>query len=445
MKKAGKHQLHALFGLLLCAALVPAAHAEVDALVRDALALAESGQGRAAYDMLESKEAARAGDPDFDTVFGIAANQVGEHARAIMALERVMLVQPRNGRARAELGRAMFAVGDVKTARTFLDEAKSQGAPAEVTATIDMFLRAIDRADAERQSSIRAYVEASIGSDSNVATGPASANVAVPILGGTVNFTLAPANVKQNATFVSFGAGANGRYVIDSRLSLIGGLNFSQRNHPDDSLFNNTQFALNGGVSYRANKDEYTAVLSHDDYLVSGTTARVQNGLVAEWTNRRAETSQYGAYAQVSRLHYPGASFRDVNRMVFGGSYAQQVGQSLVAYGGLYLGRENEITANRPDQGHRLQGLRAGGQYSVTPELSAFAGLTYEHRKYGAPHTTFLVVRSDNQSSINFGATWTGVKDWRITPQISYTRINSNIPINDYDRTLISVTARREF
>ena len=445
MIKAVKHPINTLFGLLLCAALVPVAHAEVDALVRNALSLSDGGQGRAAYDILEPQEANRAGDPDFDTVFGIAANQVGEHARAIMALERVMIVQPRNGRARAELGRAMFAVGDVKSARTLLDEAKGQGAPAEVTATIDMFLRAIERAEAERTSSVRAYVEASIGSDSNVATGPASANVAVPILGGTVNFTLAPANVKQNATFFSFGAGASGRYVIDSRLSLIGGLNFTQRNHPDDSVFNNTQFALNGGFSYRANKDEFSAVLTHDDYWVSGTKARVQDGLVAEWTNRRTDTSQYGAYAQLSRLHYPGSAFRDVNRIVFGGSYALQVNEKLVAYGGAYLGRENELSASRPDQGHNLQGLRAGGQMSIAPEWSAFAGLTYEHRKYGGAHPTFLITRSDNQSSINFGANWNGMKDWRVTPQISYTRIKSNIPINDYDRALISVTARREF
>ena len=444
MKNAGKHKLNVLVTLLLCAALAPPALAEVDALVRDALALSDGGQGRAAYDMLQPQEANRAGDPDFDTVFGIAANQVGEHARAILALERVMIVQPRNGRARAELGRAMFAVGDAKSARTLLDEAKSQGAPTEVTATIDMFLRAIDRAEAERQSSVRAYVEASIGSDSNVATGPASANVAVPALGGTV-FTLASNRVKQNATFFSLGAGANGRYIIDSRLSLIGGLSFAQRNHPDDSIFNNTQIALNGGFSYRANKDEYTAVLTHDDYLVRGTTQRVQNGVVAEWTNRRTESSQYGAYAQISRLHYPGSAFRDVNRLVFGGSYAQQLSEKLVAYGGVYLGSENALSSNFPEQGHRLQGLRAGGQLSVAPDWSAFAGLTYEHRKYGGVTPTFLVSRNDNQSSVNFGANWSGMKDWRVTPQISYTRIKSNIPINDYDRTLISVTARREF
>lgn len=436
----------ALTALLLCAVLAPlTSHAVVDQLVRDALALADAGQGRQAYDMLEPQEVARAGDPDFDTVFGIAANLAGEPARAIMALERVMLVQPGNGRARAELGRAMFAVGDAKSARTLLDQAKTQGAPAEVVSNIDFLLRAIERVEADGQSSIRGYVEATLGSDSNVATGPASNNVAVPLQGGTVNFTLAPANVKQDALFWGLGAGVNGRYVIDSRLSLIGGANVNWRNHPGNSNFDNSQLALNGGFSYRSNKDEFTGVLTHEDYWVSGSTVRVQNGLVAEWTNRRAETSQFGAYLQYSRLHYPGQTFRDVNRTVVGGSYAQQLSTSLVAYGGVYLGNENETTAGFPENGHKLQGARAGAQMTIDAQWTGFAGFTYEHRKYGGPHPTFLVVRNDNQTSLNLGANWTGIKDWRVTPQISYTRIKSNVPLNDYDRTLISVTARRDF
>lgn len=115
-----------LIGLALA---TPGAHAEMDAVVREALSLAESGQARRAYEMLEPLEVQRAGDPDFDTVFGIAANLVGEHARAVMALERATQVQPGNARARAELGRAMFAVGDSKSARTLLEQAKAQGAP----------------------------------------------------------------------------------------------------------------------------------------------------------------------------------------------------------------------------------------------------------------------------------------------------------------------------
>ena len=435
----------ALCAVVLSAALLPAAHAEADALVREALALAEGGQAQTAYAMLEPKETERAGDPDFDTVFGIAANMVGEHARAIMALERVMIVQPGNARAKAELGRAMFAVGDPKSARKLLDEAKGQGVPADVSTTIDMFLHAIERADAERQSVLRAYIEASVGSDNNVATGPSSNNVAVPVLGGTINFTLNPANVKQHSMFVGGAAGVNGRYVIDSRLSLIGGASLSQRYHTSSSIFNNTQFALNGGMAYRSGKDEFSAVITHDEYLVSGNTARVQNGLIGEWSNRRTETSQMGAYTQLSRLSYPGARFRDVNRVVIGGSYAQQVRGDLIAYGGMYLGSENALTAGRDDQGHRLRGMRLGGQWTANSAWTAFAGISLEQRHYDAQHVTFLVKRSDRQTGLNLGANWTGLKDWRITPQLSYTRISSNVPINAYDRTVISVTARRDF
>lgn len=445
MNSSQRFRARLLCSLLLSAALLPQAHAVVDALVREALTLADAGQGRAAYDLLEPQEAARAGDPDFDTVFGIAANLVGEHARAVMALERVMIVQPGNARAKAELGRAMFAVGDPKSARKLLDEAKGQGVPAEVGNTIDQFLRAIERADAERQSTVRIHVEGVVGSDNNISTGPGSSNVAVPILGGTVNFTLNPANVKQHSMFVGGNAVVNGRYVVDSRLSVIGGASLAQRYHTSSSVFNNTQFAVNAGLSYRTAGEEYTAVVTHDEYLVSGNVARIQNGLVAEWSNRRTQTSQMGAYAQLSRLAYPGARFRDANRMVVGGSYAQQMGSNIVAYGGLYLGRESALASSREDQSHRMQGLRVGGQLTLNDAWTAFGGVNYEHRKYGAPHTTFLVVRSDNQSSVNVGASWTGLKDWRITPQLSYTRVNSNVPISDYDRTVVSVTARRDF
>ena len=85
-------------------------HAELDAVVRDARALLEKGQAKPAFELLEPLEAARAGDPDFDTVLGIAANETAQYTRAVFALERVLSVQPENSRARAELGRALFAV-----------------------------------------------------------------------------------------------------------------------------------------------------------------------------------------------------------------------------------------------------------------------------------------------------------------------------------------------
>ena len=189
-------------------------HAEIDAVVRDARALLDKGQATPAFDLLEPLEAARAGDPDFDTVMGIAANETTQYTRAIFALERVLSVQPENSRARAELGRALFSVGDTQAARKVLLETKKDNIPTEAAATIDQFLRAIDRAEESARSSIRSYVEASAGYDSNVNSGPGNANVAVPAFGGLI-LTLNNAGVATKDNFATLGAGVYARYVVD--------------------------------------------------------------------------------------------------------------------------------------------------------------------------------------------------------------------------------------
>uniref|UniRef100_UPI00356590EF tetratricopeptide repeat protein n=1 Tax=Polaromonas sp. TaxID=1869339 RepID=UPI00356590EF len=151
--------------------LAGAAHAEVDALVRKSLALVEQGKPQQAFDQLAAVEAERAGDPDFDTVLGIAANETSQFTRAVFALERVLTVQPGNSRARAELGRALFALKDNLAARQVLQEARRESIPPEVARKIDEFLLAIDRNEEAARSSLKAYVETSYGTDNNINSG----------------------------------------------------------------------------------------------------------------------------------------------------------------------------------------------------------------------------------------------------------------------------------
>jgi hypothetical protein len=433
-----------LAALLLSLCLAPVAvHAQADAVVREALAMTESGRARQAYDMLEPLEVQRAGDPDFDTVFGIAANLVGEHARAVMALERATQVQPGNARARAELGRAMFAVGDSKSARVLLEQAKSQGAPAVAALTIDQFLRAIDMAESLMRSTWRGYVSFGLGHDSNLSSGPADANVAVPALGGAV--TLAANAVKQGASFGHVAAGISGRHVIDSRWSVIGSAGYNHRINFGASDFNNSQLNLEGGAAYRVDRQEYSVVAVHEDYRVDGATNRSQNGLVGEWVYRINNQQEAGAYLQYSNLQYPGQRQRDAQRVVVGASYAQQLGDGWLAWGGVYLGSEHEKAANQPHQGHRMGGLRAGAQKTFSDSLAAYASLNYERRNYGGQDPFFLAQRQDRQLSLGLGLNWVPVKSWRVTPQLTHVRNQSTVVINDYDRTSLSVSARYEF
>lgn len=418
------------------------AHAEADELVRKALAMTESGQARAAYDLMEPHEVQRAGDPDFDTVFGIAANMVGEHARAVLALERATITQPANARARAELGRAMFAVGDSKSARTLLLQAKAQGAPEQAALTIDQFLRAIDVAEAQAQSSLKGYVEAGFGHDTNIPSGPSNANVAVPNIGGVV---LAPNFVKRSASFGNLAAGVSGRYVVDSRWSLIGNASANMRVNFNESRFNNRQLNMLGGASYRLDRHEFTLAAVYEDYTLDGATNRTQRGLVAEWTHRIDNTRETGAYLQHSKLHYPGQTLRDARRTVLGASYAQQFAGAILAWGGLYGGQENETASGVPHLGHQLHGLRVGVQKAFSDSLSAFAALNYEHRSYGGTDPLFLVKRRDNQTTLALGMSWLPARSWRVTPQVTWVRNDSRIVVNDYSRSVVSVPARKEF
>jgi outer membrane protein len=447
MKTSNRPTPSLLLGLVLAAFLLPTgAHAEADALVREALAMTEKGQSKEAFKLLEPSEAARAGDPDFDTVFGIAANQSGEHTRAIFALERALAVQPENARARAELGRALFAVGDLRGARTALQDAKGLNIPNEAALTIDQFLQAIDSVEAAGRSSVRGYLEFGLGRDSNANSGPAITSVAVPALGG-LPLTLSPGGVEQSASFYTVGAGFSGRYVVDPRWSVIGNVAANWRAH-SGSADQFDVFQVDGAIggAYRVERNEYSLVANLGTYEVDHRRLRDQAGFTAEWTYRLDNFRQINSYLQYSKLSYPGQNLRDVDRYVAGVSYAHQFRSGgLIVFAGGYVGKEDPQEANVPHLGHDLYGIRIGAQQPIGDKLAVFGAIGYEHRKFGGPDPLFLSTRTDNQANLNVGLSWVPYPKWRVTPQVSFSRVNSNVPIADFDKTVVSVTGRREF
>jgi hypothetical protein len=64
---------------------------------------------------------------------------------------------------------------------------------------------------------------------------------------------------------------------------------------------------------------------------------------------------------------------------------------------------------------------------------------------YDTENVVFETTRRDKLYEIALGLIWRAAKDWSVRPQISYTRNDSNISINDYDRYDISITLRRDF
>ena len=90
-------------------------------------------------------------------------------------------------------------------------------------------------------------------------------------------------------------------------------------------------------------------------------------------------------------------------------------------------------------------GARIGAQHEFRQNMTLFANLAYEHRNYGANDPFFLKTRNDNQWYAGLGMAWKPAKDWVVTPQYQYTRTDSNLPLNEYRREVVSVTVRRNF
>lgn len=443
MATCHKHFSHGLLALFLFASL-GSARAEVDALVQQANALLAQGQARQAFDLLEPLETPRAGDPDFDTVLGIAANETGQFTRAVFALERALSVQPGNARARAELGRALFAAGDTRASRRVLLEAKQGSIPLGAADTIDQFLQAIDRSEEAARSSVKLYIESQIGHDTNINSGPGNPNVAVPAFGGAV-FTLTPSALETGAGFISLGGGISGRHVLDSRWSLIGNVSGHTRGNAGKSAFNTRQLDLNAGAAYRYERHELSAAVQLGTYALRGASARDQAGVVGEWTYRPDGFHQWSSYVQWGRLSYPAQQIRDADRTVLGTNYAHAFRDGLLVFAGGYVGLEKQRTSAAAQLGHRLVGIRLGTQKPVTGALALFASLGFENRHYGGPDPLFLVTRRDRQADLSMGFNWVPARYWRITPQLSLTSLKSTVPTSGFNKSILSVTVRRDF
>lgn len=415
-----------LSGLLLG---IPA-HAAWDASLDQALALTEAGKAQQAFELLEAQEMERSGDPDFDLVLGIAANQAGHHTRAIFALERALMVSPNNARARAELGRALYAVGDNTSAKSMLGQAKAQGIPIEAARTIDQLLQTIDRIESEAGSSTRAYVEAILGHDNNVNSGPTNKVFGLkPIASG----------------FSGLGFQVSGRKAIAPRWSAIGSFGAVSRAHDANALtYDSSQLDASLGASYRAGRDEYTAALQIDNSTIANAPARSGWNITGEWTHRLDAFRQFNAYAQIGQLSYPQKT-RNVDRYVVGAAYGQQFRSELSVYASAYLGQEVTSQPGVGHLGHQLVGGRIGMQQPFGSTLALFGALNLEDRRYNGPDPFFLDTRHDQQWGLSAGMHWIPAKAWRITPQWNYLQTVSNISTSSSEKQTLSVAARRQF
>lgn len=444
---------HLFRGLLLASALTgvlnSAAWAADAALLNSARNLISAGEAREAFNLLAQHEKAEAGTYDFDYLYGLSALEAGMPQLAIFALERALAVNPNSAEARVAIARTYFALGERKASEESFQQAKNAGLPPAIGSSVDRYLAAL-QGKQPKQSAFTGYVSATVGFDSNANAATDETQISIPLFAGLGLATLNADAREQDDGFLAIAGGVGMRHDLGDGHMLTGGINLRRQMFFDVSDLDTGVYDAALGYRYATQTDVFNLSVQGQLFTLDDDSYRNAYGLSASWERKTSEKATVGAFGQLLKLEYPDQHIRDATRYVLGlaGSYTlsgtiQQPKTRLV--GRLYAGAEDEDKSNVAHLGHDLYGIGLSLTHALSADWTTRIAASYEKRDYGGTEPLFLVGRDDDQWQVAVSASYSLTPQLSVVPQLGYTRNDSNIVLNDYDRYTASVTVRYSF
>ena len=426
-----------------------------DEIVDRAQQLVDAGKAVDAYKMLKPLEEDRAGDPNFDYVFGISALDSGKPLEAVFALERAVDAAPDSGLARAELARAYLVLGDTDDARSEFDKVQQMDLPSDVQKTIDGYISNIDLYHDASRIRYRPYVSVGLGYDSNVNSATTESQIAVPALGGLI-FNLTGESVETHSAIWDLAAGVRitAPINLDKGISFFSNISLNHRLALEEANFSTTVGNGQAGVNWKIDeKNQFRLSADGNVVKVEGSSAfrsdREAIGSTAQWQYNRDEANQFTAFGQFSLIRYPEQRVRDVNRYAAGVGWAHAFVDAKyrpVVFGSLFGGYEDEKSESAGSHFSRtFIGVRGGGQITIHEGGSLFASLTYQYSDYKDDDPTFLKQREDDFIDAELGYRFQYDENWSLSPTVRFNNNDSNIITSDYDRFSFMITIRNDF
>lgn len=433
-------RLSAVLVLTACAPFVAhAASAPEPDSVATIRELVEQGQYDVAYEHALAAEARYEGDPEFDFYYGLAALESGYYPEAIFALERVVLAQPGQLRVRLELGRAHFLAGNYPAATAEFERVREQDPPPGVVANIDRFMERIDAAQRAQRRDIAAWVDAKLGVDSNINSATDANTIATPL----GNFDLVADGQEQDDEFIRYEFGARIREPLDRDSALDASLRWQQKDNFGSDTFDLGLGTLEAGYTRNVENGRWRVGARLQHVRLDGDRFQDGYGLVGSYDRNLAKDLVLSLSGAATILRFDGQSGRDVNQYLTSATLVRPRGNwlhSLSLYGALEPARNNAGEFNGRDFG--------GIVYAVSVDAAGYQPyfrLGFQAAQHEDRHPVFARIREDKTTTAAAGVRWQLGDAFQITGELNYTNVDSNLPVFDFDRTLVELGLRRAF
>lgn len=441
LRRTCKHMLAPALLLGMAASAAPAL-AQTDP-VAEAGALQEAGKADAAYQLLKPLEGERAGDPAYDYALGVAALDSNRLGEALVALQRVLAVQPTNAPARAELARAYALMGDVDTARTEFDTVIGDPSiPDPVRQRFTGLIRNFDRQIAGGGDELTGFFDLEGGYDSNVNAATDETSIILPAFAFLGPATLNGAAVRNGEPFVQIQGGVSGSTALDRQTRLFGSVLGSWRDNLESRFVDQGSFVGSLGMAHTlGNRDVISFAFQAQEFLLDGKSYRSSLGAVARYTMVMPGNAALSFSGDYFRLNYDGNPGADADRYGLSVTYA---GRAIFA--GIGGGREQTRRPALADHlSHTFLSAQAGGEFPVMEKLSVIGGLGVEYRDHDGADPLFLRGREDVRIDASLGLRLMLTDQLSLRPRVTYSHNESNLALYDYDRWTASAGLRFEF
>jgi tetratricopeptide (TPR) repeat protein len=383
------------------------------------------------------------GDVHFDFLYGVAAINVGRVPEGLLALERHLAAVPANDRARLELARGYFLLGEYARARSEFELVLRFNPPAGVRANINGFLQAMQtRESVDRRSTARLYLEVGGGHDSNVNLGTFQSEVNTPF--GLIQ---PPPTSRQIAD--DFGQVAMGllqTWRVSNRLSVFAGADLDQRSNAEQRAFDIGSASGYVGLQNLAASALWRTTLGGSVQTVGANRYRhtVQVGTDASFT--LGPTLQATAFGQYGEQRFLGAdAVRDSQNTTLGGnvnwSPANWPWQPVFSTR-LSFTVEDNNDERRTDLSKHQPLLRVSASVTPVPQVRLALGATAYQQSYRGIDIGFGSKRRDDTAGIDGAITWAMNANWSLRCDGSWTVTRSNQDLYDNARKALSLKLR---
>lgn len=438
----------------LCAALAAQVHSAQAAtpaelqLVQDLLA---AGEPAKAFGLLQAAhDPATASTQEF-FLLGVAAKQAGQLGKAERYLGSALQREPNAGRIRLELAEVLFRLGKYDKSRAELVAVLGMNPPEQVRQNIDGFIAQVDVARTNPnagpkgpQKNWSAYVTVGLTSDSNVNAGPDSDTV---FLYG-LPFTLSSGAQETQDTAVFARAGFYHQKILNNNLAWRSGAHLSFNNYFEANAYDTTTLSVSTGPSFRLSDQLGLSVpvtYNIQRYNEQDNWYSQSWGIAPRLQYAARNDLQFYVDTSISRKRFNGNADRDLTAFTINPSVNLQLKENGSIAVGLQYGSESsglDVYSND------VRGMYLGYQHVFREQgIRASLKASYTDTEFEGVQAAYTQARHDVSKRITATVSYTlpNMNSTSVLGSLSYENNKSNLDINNFERTLLSLSLTKKF